>query len=127
MEASARCNNYFFCMSPSYTTWIPRALGKACPTAAGLKYTWPLLVGPLPTSQDPLVSLSFLARCAKASPSPHSPTPSLQPTPSCGVLGGNSIHMFPLVSSERIQPLFKEGGNSQEEPWEASLGLLVLH
>lgn len=44
-----------------------------------------------------------------------------------GALGENSVHMFPFLSTELIQPLFKEGGNGQEEPCEASLGLLVLH
>lgn len=42
-------------------------------------------------------------------------------------LGGNSIHMFPFLPTERIQPLFKEGGNSQEEPCETSLGFPILY
>lgn len=46
VDDSARCNNYFFCMSHRTHLRSQGPSGKACPTTPGLKYTWPLLVGP---------------------------------------------------------------------------------
>lgn len=81
-------------------------------TALNLCPILSLLVGP---------KFQLSSWCAVPNPSFTPPTHSTcSPRIGQSELGGNSIHMFPFLSTERIQPLFKQGGNSQEEPCEAS-------